>query len=195
MDLAAGSRLDNSCLLATIANKTQTVWSAFPTPCDRVDLGSAAERGVNRITDVGHDASQGGSRAADRRIAIRTFDSLLRMDSTQPGECVMLVLSRKTGERVIISGGITVQVVSIHGNQVRLGIAAPDDVCIRREELCFTIANASRSSSGFCDTAAVQQDSAPATLAATVPAELRRKSNIRRAPLGNRRFVQLASID
>ncbi|HZT81661.1 MAG TPA: carbon storage regulator [Gemmataceae bacterium] len=47
----------------------------------------------------------------------------------------MLVLSRKPGEKVVIGGGITVQVVSVRGNRVRLAIDAPDDVHIVRAEL------------------------------------------------------------
>jgi carbon storage regulator len=47
----------------------------------------------------------------------------------------MLVLSRKLGEEIIIGGDIRVRVVSIQGNQVRLGFEAPVDVPIKREEL------------------------------------------------------------
>jgi len=46
----------------------------------------------------------------------------------------MLVLSRKEGERLII-GDVAVMVVRIGSNAVRLGVDAPDDVAIRREEL------------------------------------------------------------
>ena len=47
----------------------------------------------------------------------------------------MLVLSRKVGERVVIGGGITVTVVSVQGNKVRLGIEAPPQVPVDREEI------------------------------------------------------------
>ncbi len=47
----------------------------------------------------------------------------------------MLVLSRKIGEKVVIGNNITVTVVETKGNRVRLGISAPDDVRILREEL------------------------------------------------------------
>ena len=47
----------------------------------------------------------------------------------------MLVLTRKAGEKVIIGNGITVTVVEVHGNRVRVGIAAPDHVRILRGEL------------------------------------------------------------
>jgi carbon storage regulator len=47
---------------------------------------------------------------------------------------VMLVISRKVGESVIIDGGITVTITSIDGNKIRLGISAPRDVRVDREE-------------------------------------------------------------
>jgi carbon storage regulator len=47
----------------------------------------------------------------------------------------MLVLTRKVGERVLIDGGIVVQVLEVHGQRIRLGFEAPPDVVIRREEL------------------------------------------------------------
>ena len=48
----------------------------------------------------------------------------------------MLVLSRKQNERLIIDGNIVVSIVRVSGGTVRLGIEAPRDVSIRREELC-----------------------------------------------------------
>jgi carbon storage regulator len=47
----------------------------------------------------------------------------------------MLVLSRKLGEAIVIGDNIRVTVVAIRGNQVRLGVAAPVEVAIRRLEL------------------------------------------------------------
>jgi carbon storage regulator len=47
----------------------------------------------------------------------------------------MLVLSRKRNETIIIDGDIRIMVVDIRGNQVRLGIEAPDSVRIVRREL------------------------------------------------------------
>jgi len=47
----------------------------------------------------------------------------------------MLVLSRKIGEQIIIGDSIRVNVVGVHGNCVRLGIAAPPQVSVWREEL------------------------------------------------------------
>lgn len=47
----------------------------------------------------------------------------------------MLVLSRKIGEEIVIGDDIRVRVLSIHGNQVRLGFVAPRSVTIHRQEL------------------------------------------------------------
>jgi carbon storage regulator len=47
----------------------------------------------------------------------------------------MLALSRKPGEKIIIGNGITVTVVEVRGNGVRLAVEAPEDVPILRGEL------------------------------------------------------------
>ena len=47
----------------------------------------------------------------------------------------MLVLSRKKKESIVIDGRITVTVVHVQGNTIRLGIEAPREVSIRRHEL------------------------------------------------------------
>jgi carbon storage regulator len=49
----------------------------------------------------------------------------------------MLVLSRKLNERIVIGGNIVVTVVKIDRNQVRLGIDAPGDVAILRQEIAM----------------------------------------------------------
>lgn len=49
----------------------------------------------------------------------------------------MLVLSRKVGEEIVIGDNIRVKVVAVQGNKVRLGFEAPNEVVIRREEICF----------------------------------------------------------
>tara|TARA_B100001123_G_C14823901_1_gene833388 strand:+ start:332 stop:526 length:195 start_codon:yes stop_codon:yes gene_type:complete len=47
----------------------------------------------------------------------------------------MLVLSRKVGERILIGDEISVTVVRVAGGGVRLGIEAPDEMAVVREEL------------------------------------------------------------
>ena len=50
----------------------------------------------------------------------------------------MLVLSRKFNESIIIDGGIKITVVEIRGNSIRLGIEAPKEVAVMREELVLS---------------------------------------------------------
>lgn len=52
----------------------------------------------------------------------------------------MLVLSRKVGEKIVIGGNIELYVVDIRGDKVRLGIEAPRNVSIHREEIANAIA-------------------------------------------------------
>jgi carbon storage regulator len=47
----------------------------------------------------------------------------------------MLILTRKVGESINIGNDIKVTVVSLEGGQVRLGIEAPRDVIVHREEI------------------------------------------------------------
>jgi carbon storage regulator len=47
----------------------------------------------------------------------------------------MLVLTRKPGQSIMIGEGVEVQVLSVAGEKVRLGIAAPRDVSIFRDEV------------------------------------------------------------
>lgn len=47
----------------------------------------------------------------------------------------MLVLSRKVGERIVIEPGIEISVVDVRGGRVRIGVAAPASIGIRRMEV------------------------------------------------------------
>lgn len=47
----------------------------------------------------------------------------------------MLVLSRKIGEEIVIADHIRVKIVCVQGNRVKLGIVAPEEVTIHREEI------------------------------------------------------------
>ncbi len=55
----------------------------------------------------------------------------------------MLVLTRRVGEEIVIDGDIRVTVLEVRGNQVRLGIVAPQDVRVLRQELEHRPANLS----------------------------------------------------
>ena len=47
----------------------------------------------------------------------------------------MLILTRRTGESVMIGDEVTVTILGIKGNQARIGITAPKDITVHREEI------------------------------------------------------------
>jgi carbon storage regulator CsrA len=47
----------------------------------------------------------------------------------------MLVLARKVGEEIVIGDNIRLTVVAVHGQQVRIGISAPKEVVVDRQEV------------------------------------------------------------
>ena len=59
----------------------------------------------------------------------------------------MLILTRKSEEAIRIGGDIKVTVVAIKGNQVRLGIEAPDSHHIYREEIYMNVVEENKLSS------------------------------------------------
>jgi carbon storage regulator len=50
----------------------------------------------------------------------------------------MLVLARKLNETIVIDDRITVTVLEVRGNRIRLGIEAPQEISVMREELIDT---------------------------------------------------------
>jgi carbon storage regulator len=71
----------------------------------------------------------------------RGFDALPRKDARSlenQGGRLMLVLSRKLGERIVMSDGVVLTVLAMHGSQIRLGVEAPPDVSVWREEIFGT---------------------------------------------------------
>ncbi len=51
----------------------------------------------------------------------------------------MLVLSRKLGQGLKVGNGVRITIVKIDNNSVRIGIEAPQDVSIQRQEIAFEV--------------------------------------------------------
>lgn len=51
----------------------------------------------------------------------------------------MLVVTRRIGEKIIIGDDVEVVIIGINGNQVRIGVKAPKDVEVHREEIFLRI--------------------------------------------------------
>jgi carbon storage regulator len=64
--------------------------------------------------------------------ALRT--AFVRKDD-RPKEKEMLILTRRVGETLMIGDAVSVTVLGVKGNQVRIGINAPKDVPVHREEI------------------------------------------------------------
>lgn len=80
--------------------------------------------------------------AADNRsgTALITIKPSLNMDSVRKDAKryrreTMLILTRRVGETLVVGDDITVTVLGVKGNQVRLGVNAPKDVSVHREEI------------------------------------------------------------
>ena len=53
----------------------------------------------------------------------------------------MLILTRRVGETLMIGDDVTVTVLGVKGNQVRIGVSAPKNVPVHREEIYERIKN------------------------------------------------------
>jgi carbon storage regulator len=47
----------------------------------------------------------------------------------------MLILTRRVGESIIVGDDVTITVLGVKGNQIRLGVNAPKDLSVHREEI------------------------------------------------------------
>src|SRR5882724_5937998 len=66
----------------------------------------------------------------------RSTPSNIRSRCPEPAnQLLMLVLSRKLGESIVIDGRITVKIVRLDGDMVKLGIEAPAEVPVHRQEI------------------------------------------------------------
>ena len=57
-------------------------------------------------------------------------------------EVCMLILTRKVGENLLIGDDISITVLSVRGNQVKIGVDAPNDISVHREEIYHRIKEA-----------------------------------------------------
>ena len=60
----------------------------------------------------------------------------------------MLILTRRVGETLMIGDEVTVTVLGVKGNQVRIGVNAPKDVSVHREEIYERIKNEQKEAQG-----------------------------------------------
>ncbi len=60
----------------------------------------------------------------------------------------MLILTRRAGETVMIGNDVTITVLGVKGNQVRIGINAPKDIAVHREEIYERIQSEKSGKSG-----------------------------------------------
>ena len=67
----------------------------------------------------------------------------------------MLVLSRKVGEKIVIGDDVVITVLSSRGDQVRIGIEAPRDVTVWREELAASVVEANQAAAAPVDVTAL----------------------------------------
>lgn len=115
-------------------------------PGTNVSRDKPIASGRRDITAQRRDAGQRGRRATARRARQETDKagstpaaSTERGNDPYTEDGPILILSRRKGEAIVVADGITITLVEIRGNTVRLGIEAPTEVPVWRHEIWTTI--------------------------------------------------------
>jgi carbon storage regulator len=64
----------------------------------------------------------------------------------------MLILTRRVGETLMIGNDVTVTVLGVKGNQVRIGINAPKNIAVHREEIYERVKREQENGNGMAST-------------------------------------------
>ena len=68
-------------------------------------------------------------------VAAVLCDSVTLNKNDKDGGAAMLILTRRVGESLVIGDDVDVTVLGMRGNQVRLGVTAPREISVHREEI------------------------------------------------------------
>jgi carbon storage regulator len=99
----------------------------------------------------------------------------------------MLILTRRVGETIVIGDDVIVTVLGIKGNQVRIGINAPKDVTVHREEIYQRIQQEKNASSTTTTSSSPKPEEPEKTSASAAPVvKKKRESKVDKGEVTNK---------